>query len=605
MNRTRPTSAGMNGGCGSCWLEAWGGIRPFTALRSSEPGSSGRGAPKITSGRCGPATGTSSRAFTRRWPRTARPAACRSCGCSLPRVGRPNDGADHRALKKTAQAAGLVRLVDVTDAYLGLDPARLAVDADDFHPNALAHERLAKRLDAAIGALPELRPLWDPSRARDALHDSSCLKLASPHSASRWQRTRGSCRSASRRATMTIPELGPAATARIGIINALFLLALGLLPWPSDWDKVRDVIDSVRSPELNRAERDGHAAGYYEGLIGGRDGADLSRGDASQRLIGNPSGWVPFKDANVVHYLDGEFLQFELAPLVEKTLFGKPFVTNEFGMHDGPVAAQKPAGTFRIAVLGSSIDMGWGVAYQDTYINQLEQWLNAHSERLGLAPERRFEVLNFGVAAYSPMQRLETLRTKVLSFQPDLVIYAATTNDVRLMEIHLCELLRKHVDLKYDFLREVVTLAGVDQDDVRVDLDGELINKTRLKRKLHPYYWSLYDRALGAIAAECRLAGVPIVMVIVPRVGKADVPPRAWSPWRGSRRSRPGRGCRSLISRSRSTRSTSPRSRSRLATITPTRSAIAACSCPWRALLSRTRNCIDRLFTPGRKTNEE
>ena len=45
---------------------------------------------------------------------------------------------------KTAQAAGFTRIVDVTDAYDGLDPAGLAVDADDFHPNALAHERLAQ-----------------------------------------------------------------------------------------------------------------------------------------------------------------------------------------------------------------------------------------------------------------------------------------------------------------------------------------------------------------------------------------------------------------------------------------------------------------------------
>ena len=87
----------------------------------------------------------------------------------------------------------------------------------------------------------------------------------------------------------------------------------------------------------------------------------------------------------------------------------------------------KSDGTFRIAVLGSSIEMGWGVKHQDTYINQLEEWLNMHSARLGLVPPRRFEVLNFGVAAYSPMQRLETLHDKVMQFRPDLVIYSATT----------------------------------------------------------------------------------------------------------------------------------------------------------------------------------
>jgi hypothetical protein len=329
---------------------------------------------------------------------------------------------------------------------------------------------------------------------------------------------------------MTIPPMGSMATARIGIINSVALLALGLLPWPADWNKVRDVVDSVRSPELNRAERDGHAAGYYEGLIGGRDSAEYSRGESSQRLIGAPSGWVPFKEADVVHYLDGEFLQFELKPAVERTLFGKPFVTNDFGMHDDPVTFKKPDGTFRIAVLGSSIDMGWGVTHQDTYINQLEKWLNAHSARLGLGSALRFEVLNFGVAAYSPMQRLQTLRMKVMSFHPDLVIYSATTNDIRLMEIHLCELLRKNIDLKYDFLREVITLAAVDHDDLRVDSDRELINKARVKHKLQPFYWGLFDLTLGAIAAECRTAGLPLVMVIVPRVGKADVPPARAEP---------------------------------------------------------------------------
>ena len=323
---------------------------------------------------------------------------------------------------------------------------------------------------------------------------------------------------------MTTPEMGSVATARTGIVKALALLALGLIPWPADWDKIRDVVDSVRSPELNRSERDGHAYGYYEGLIGGRDGADLSRGESSQRLIGNPSGWVPFKDADVVHYLDGEFLQFELKPAVERTLFGKPFLTNDFAMHDDQVATHKPEGTFRIAVLGSSIDMGWGVTYQDTYINQLEKWLNAHSTRHGIKSARRFEVLNFAVAAYSPMQRLEALRAKARSFHPDVVIYSATTNDVRLMEIHLCELLRKHIDLKYDFLHEVIGKAAVDGDDLRVDSAGELINKARVKRKLQPFYWNLYDTTLGAIAAECRTDGVPLVMVIVPRVGKADIP---------------------------------------------------------------------------------
>ena len=323
---------------------------------------------------------------------------------------------------------------------------------------------------------------------------------------------------------MTSTDMATVSTARIGILQSLALLVVALIPWPVNWDKVRGMVDSARSPELNRAEREGYAAGYYEGLIGGADGSELLNGEPSLRLIGKPTGWVRFQEADVVRYLEGDFLQFELQPLVQRKLFGQPFLTNSFGMHDDPVTVAKPAGTIRIAVLGSSMDMGWGVRYQDTYMNKLQEWLDFRAVHQCVSPPRRFEVLNFAVAAYSPMQRLETLKRKVLRFHPDLVIYSATTLDVRLMEIHLCDMLRKNVDLKYEFLHETTALAGVDDDDLRVDSEGRMPNKDRLKNKLKPFYWSLYDTTLGVIAAECRTANVPIVMVVIPRVGRADAP---------------------------------------------------------------------------------
>ena len=320
-------------------------------------------------------------------------------------------------------------------------------------------------------------------------------------------------------------ESGSVSRARIGIVQSALLLAVAIFPWPACWDRVRGAVDSARSPEMNRAEREGRAAGYYEGLIGGNTGsAEGTRGDPALRLTGKPTGWVSFREADVVHYLDDDFLQFELKPLLERSLFGQPFLTNAFGMHDDPISFEKPQGTLRIAVLGSSMDMGWGVRYQETYINKLEEWLKNHAARHHLSPGKRFEVLNFAVAAYSPMQRLDVLRRKVMAFQPDLVIYSATTLDLRLMEIHLCDMLRKNVDLKYDFVSQLKARAALDSEDVRLDRDGDLVNKDRLKKKLRPLYWGLYDVTMGAIAAECRAAGVPLVMVIIPRVGKADVP---------------------------------------------------------------------------------
>jgi hypothetical protein len=307
------------------------------------------------------------------------------------------------------------------------------------------------------------------------------------------------------------------------MLQAVLLLALSLAPWPDSLAHLKTALDSARSSELKRAHREGTALSYYEGLL---SAAGAARGvglDDSSRPIASASGLIRFQEADVVCYLNDDFLQFELMPLVERTLFGQLFATNDFGMHDDPVTLAKPEQTLRVAFLGSSMDMGWGVKYKDTYINQFEAWLGDEASRRGASPPRRFEALNFAVAAYSPLQRLDTLRRKVLAFQPDLVICSATTLDTRLMEIHLCEMLRKHVDLKYDFLREIVAQAGLRSDEVPPS-SAASVNKEWIKRKLRPLYWSLYDATIGAMAAECRSLEIPLVMVIIPRVGKADAP---------------------------------------------------------------------------------
>jgi hypothetical protein len=302
------------------------------------------------------------------------------------------------------------------------------------------------------------------------------------------------------------------------------LLVMALAPWPADWARVRSAVDSARSSEQSVAGREGNAVSYYESLISGASGTQPASADQSIRMMDKPSGSVRFQEADVIRYLEGDFLQFELKPLVQRVLFGQPFQTNAFGMHDDDVTIAKPAQTFRIAFLGSSMDMGWGVKFQNTYINQFQKWLGDHAARRGISPPRRFEVLNFAVAAYSPLQRLETLRRKVMAFQPDLVVYSATTLDTRLMEIHLCELLRRKLDLKYGFVRDVTIKAQLNAEDLRVLPDGRMVNKDRIKSKLRPFYWRLYDATMGEIAAECRSADVPLVILIIPRVGKADAP---------------------------------------------------------------------------------
>ncbi|AMV40365.1 SGNH/GDSL hydrolase family protein [Planctomyces sp. SH-PL62] len=317
------------------------------------------------------------------------------------------------------------------------------------------------------------------------------------------------------------------AAARIAMLQAMALVAIYLIPIPASWPLARRVMASASSNSSNRADADHHATGYYEGLVGGAEGPG-GRGELTLKLMGKPNGWVRFNDAGVVRHLDHDFLQFELIPKIDSVLFGQPFVTNSHGMHSPEATVEKPPGVFRIALLGASIDMGWGIKYQDSYAHRLQEWLNTHAAHQGFASERKFEVLNFAVAAYSPLQRLESFRRKAREFQPDLVIYSSTMLDSRLAEIHLCDVFRTKSEIPFDFAREAVARAGVTEDDRRVDSRGQLPAKEAIKKKLEPHYWDLYDQTVASLSADCRSAGVPLMMVIVPRVGKdADASLRA------------------------------------------------------------------------------
>jgi lysophospholipase L1-like esterase len=98
--------------------------------------------------------------------------------------------------------------------------------------------------------------------------------------------------------------------------------------------------------------------------------------------------------------------------------------TNSHGMRNRELPQSKPPGTIRIAVIGDSIAFGWWVEEANLFPSRLEGMLNA-------AGPPRVEVLNFGVPGYNLEQETEALRSQVLGFSPDVVIFAFCLNDLR------------------------------------------------------------------------------------------------------------------------------------------------------------------------------
>jgi lysophospholipase L1-like esterase len=97
---------------------------------------------------------------------------------------------------------------------------------------------------------------------------------------------------------------------------------------------------------------------------------------------------------------------------------------NSEGRRDKQVPLKKPAGTYRIAILGDSVAFGARVEAKDDFATQVEWTLNARSQSL------RYEVLNFGVPGYGTWQELSVLQERALAYEPDLVVLAFVMNDI-------------------------------------------------------------------------------------------------------------------------------------------------------------------------------
>ena len=205
-------------------------------------------------------------------------------------------------------------------------------------------------------------------------------------------------------------------------------------------------------------------------------------------------------------------IRFEHAPDSRAVLMGVEVRTNSDGLRDDE-HLKKPAAAVRIAALGDSVTLGWGVEQERVYSEVLEGLLN---EKSLLGEGRRAEVLNFAVGNYNTRDEKEMLFRRAFSYDPHAVVVGVFVNDAESWQQRRTPFLRRHSLL-------AVWLWG------RADA---LMRRLGYRQSWEEYYLSLYrpDReglrrmreAMGEVLAECRRRRIPVIVAMLPDLHRLD-----------------------------------------------------------------------------------
>ena len=104
------------------------------------------------------------------------------------------------------------------------------------------------------------------------------------------------------------------------------------------------------------------------------------------------------------------------------------------------------------------------------------------------------------------------------------MIFSATLLDVRLMEIHLCDMFQTSPDPTYDFLRRSSPRAGVDRRRPAVDPKGDSSTRIGSRPSSGPYYWEFTTTCSARWPPSAAPRDPAGLMIVIPRVGKDDDP---------------------------------------------------------------------------------
>jgi len=260
-------------------------------------------------------------------------------------------------------------------------------------------------------------------------------------------------------------------------------------------EEMRLVVADLRQ-ELSEEDRDQQDRGYYEDLTNTKN-YNLALWELYNQ---QPVGLERLDETEVGLRLPDAFHQMELVPSKQIIFRGATMTTNAWGMRDREYTKEKPAGTYRIAFIGTCTTMGWGVEDDQSYENRVEDRLNA--ERVGSgAGIEKFELLNFGVGGYSACQQMWTF-DKSLEFHPDVVMWEVHATVLEWVVNHLSLVIQSQIPIPYPELQASVEALDLPPDASRLAVKSALQKKAP---ELLVEIWKAVKQRADSVGVEFRL----------------------------------------------------------------------------------------------------
>ena len=305
-------------------------------------------------------------------------------------------------------------------------------------------------------------------------------------------------------ATGNNPSFGRSASVSLAGTALLLLIGLPQVQAQLGGD-VSEFVASIQTDELSQEDQERMEQGYYEGLLNAESYTSaLARTHAQ---MARPKDWVDLRQTDIVRWVDS-VEEYALQPNYEGTYRHAPLKTNQWGMRDQEYERAKPPGTFRMAMVGASYEMGSGVANQEDFESLVEARLNADAANEGY---QAYEFLNFAVDGYGMTQSVRAAE-QALSFDPDVLLFGVHSTERARLMTHVRNLIQSGRAVPYPELQALLN---------QIDADPEM-GRAVLESRIEPFLPDVMRWSLLEVVRLCRAQDVVPALLYVPLITETD-----------------------------------------------------------------------------------